>query len=118
MVFYAGCPIAWASTLQSQVALSTTDAEYITMSHALCDVIPIMNLLQKMRGRDFQVICTKSFVYCKAFEDNPGALELTRLRKGLIKIFPIDIKVHITDALTKALAQNDFRFHCRYMCGK
>jgi hypothetical protein len=38
-------------------------------------------------------------------------------KKGLIKIFPIDTKDQIADALTKALAQNDFQHHCRHMCG-
>ncbi len=106
-------PRPWASKLQSQVALSTTEAEYIAMSHALRDVIPVMNLLQEMREREFQVICNEPYVYCKVFEDNSGALELARLpklrprtkhinvcyhhfrkhvRKGLIKIFPIDTK--------------------------
>jgi hypothetical protein len=97
------------------------------MSH-LCEVIPVMNLLQEMREQDYQVICIKSHMYCKVFEDNSGALELARLpklrpktkhinvcyhyfckhvRKGLIKIFPLDTKDQIADALTKALAQND-----------
>jgi hypothetical protein len=109
------------------------------MSQSLCDVIPVMNLLQEKRERDFQVICTEPYVYCKVFEDNSGALELARLpklrprtkhvnvcyhhfcehvRKGLIKIFPIDTKDQIADALTKSLAQNDFQHHCCYMCGK
>ncbi len=35
IIFYAGCPISWASKLQYQVALSTTKAEYIAMSQAL-----------------------------------------------------------------------------------
>ncbi len=98
-----------------------------------------MNLLQEMRERDFQVICTEPQVNCKVFEDNSGALELARLpklrsrtkhinvcyhhfckhvRKGLIKIFPTDTKEQIADALTKALAQHDFQRHRRYMCGK
>jgi hypothetical protein len=139
IIFYAGCPVSWASKLQSQVALSTTEAEYIAMSQALRDVIPVMNLLQEMRERDFQVICTEPYVYCKVFEDNSGALELARLpklrprtkhinvcyhhfrehvRKGLIKIFPIDTKDQIADVLTKPLAQNDFQRHRRSMCGK
>ncbi len=40
------------------------------------------------------------------------------VRKGLIKIFPIDMKDQIADALTKALAQNDFQRHRRLMCGE
>jgi hypothetical protein len=130
IIFYAGCPVSWASKLQSQVALSTTEAEYIAMSQALRDVIPIMGLLQEMREQDFKVLCTKPYVYCKVFEDNSGALELARLpklcprtkhinvcyhhfckhvRKGLIKIFPIDTKDQIADALTKPpWHKNDF----------
>ncbi len=132
-------PISWASKLQSQVALSTTEAEYIAMSQSLHDVITVMNLLEEMRERDFQVICTEPHVYCKGFEDNSGSLELARLpklrprtkhinvcyhhfceyvRKGLIKIFSIDTKNQIADALTKALAQNDLQRHHRYMCDK
>ena len=76
VVFYAACPIIWASKLQSQVALSTTEAEYIAMSMALRDVIPIMELLEEMQARHFQVICTHPIVYCKVFENNSGALEL------------------------------------------
>jgi hypothetical protein len=49
IIFYARFPISWASKLQLQVALSTTKAEYIAMSQSLCDVIPIMGLVQEMR---------------------------------------------------------------------
>jgi hypothetical protein len=63
-------------------------------------------------------------VYCKVVEDNSGTLELARLLKlcprtkhinvcyhhfhkdvwkGLIKIFPIDTKDQVADALTKPL---------------
>ena len=59
IIFYAGCPISRASKHQLQVALSTTEAKYIAMSQSLRDIIQVMNLLQEMRERDFQVICTK-----------------------------------------------------------
>jgi hypothetical protein len=39
VIFYAGCPIIWASKLQTQTALSTTEAEYIAMPMSLQDVI-------------------------------------------------------------------------------
>jgi hypothetical protein len=35
IVFYAGCTVVWASKLQTQAALSTTEAEYIAMSQSL-----------------------------------------------------------------------------------
>eukprot|EP00804_Cyclotella_cryptica_P024037 CCRYP_007263-RA/>CCRYP_007263-RA protein AED:0.37 eAED:0.37 QI:0/-1/0/1/-1/0/1/0/131 len=81
VLFYARCPIIWASKLQSQVALSTTKAESITMSMALCDVTPVMELINKFPERNFKVICTQPQVCCKVFEDNSGALELARLPK-------------------------------------
>ena len=59
VVFYARCPIIWASKLQTQTALSTTEAEYITMSQSLRDVLPIMFLVQEICEKGFQVICTK-----------------------------------------------------------
>ncbi len=83
------------------------------MSQALRDFIPVMNVIQEMKEKGFQVICTLPRVYCKVFEDNSGALELAWLpkllprtkhinvcchhfrehvRKGLIKIFPVSTK--------------------------
>eukprot|EP00804_Cyclotella_cryptica_P002072 CCRYP_017855-RB/>CCRYP_017855-RB protein AED:0.26 eAED:0.26 QI:0/-1/0/1/-1/0/1/0/216 len=139
VVFYAACPFIWASKLQSHVVLSTTEAEYIVMSTALRDVIPFMELIKEMREHKLVIVNTQPYVYCKVFEDNSGALELVRLprlhpctkhinvcyhhfckhvRKGLIKIFPVDTKDQIADTLTKALAQNDFIRHRKLMCGQ
>ena len=81
IIFYASCPIIWASKLQLQLALSTTEAEYIALSMSLQDVLPIMFLLDEMRERIFQVICTAPHVYCKVFEDNSIVLELACLPK-------------------------------------
>eukprot|EP00804_Cyclotella_cryptica_P006041 CCRYP_000280-RB/>CCRYP_000280-RB protein AED:0.42 eAED:0.42 QI:0/-1/0/1/-1/1/1/0/109 len=107
------------------------------MSMALCAVVPLMELIKEMRERKFDIVNTQPYVYCKVFEDNSGALELARLprlrprtkhinvcyhhfrehvRKGLIKIFPVDTKDQIPDTLTKALAQNDFVCHRKLMC--
>jgi hypothetical protein len=46
-MFYTGCQVIWTSKLQTQAALSTTEAEYIAMSQSLQDVLPIMILVQK-----------------------------------------------------------------------
>ena len=48
VIMYAGCPIHWMSKLQTEIALSTTEAEYIALSQALRDVIPMMALLAEI----------------------------------------------------------------------
>jgi hypothetical protein len=45
IIYFAGCPITWPSKLQKQIALSTTEAEYITMSQSFREVILMINLL-------------------------------------------------------------------------
>ena len=138
IIFYAGCLIITGSKLQSQVALSTTEAEYISLSQSLRDLLPIMELVAEMKSREIRVICTEPYVYCKVFEDNAGALELARLpklrprtkhinvcyhhfqehvRKGIVKIFPRNTEWMTADALTKCLPQNLFVRHRVKMCG-
>ncbi|KAL7481891.1 hypothetical protein ACHAW6_007563, partial [Cyclotella cf. meneghiniana] len=41
IVFYAGCPVIFASRIQSQVALSMTEAEYISLSVSLVTSFPL-----------------------------------------------------------------------------
>ena len=45
---YAGCPIRWCSILKTEIALSTAEAEYIALSQALREVIPLMTLLEEL----------------------------------------------------------------------
>ncbi|KAL7486285.1 hypothetical protein ACHAW6_011876 [Cyclotella cf. meneghiniana] len=65
---------------QLSMALSTTDAEYIALSQALCHIIPIM-VLEEMGDYHVQIICEAPCMYCKDFEDNSVALGLVRLPK-------------------------------------
>ncbi|KAL7484385.1 hypothetical protein ACHAW6_010020 [Cyclotella cf. meneghiniana] len=59
--------------LQSQVALSKTEAEYLAMSIALCEVILLMELINEIREHEFDIVNTQPFLYCKVFENNFGA---------------------------------------------
>jgi len=54
--------------------LSITEAEYIALSNALCNVIPIMELVKEMKSPKVDVISILPYVYYKAFEDNSGAI--------------------------------------------
>jgi hypothetical protein len=48
VICYANCPLVWCSKLQTEIALSTAEAEYIAMSHALRDTIPVQNLVREI----------------------------------------------------------------------
>ena len=69
--------------MQTQVALSNTciEAENVSLSQALREVVPVMNLIKELQERKFTTISSVPKVYCKAFEDNSGALELARSPK-------------------------------------
>ena len=69
MVMYAGCPITWYSKLQTEIALSTTEAEYIALSQAMHKVIPFMNLMQDISST-FEVFNPAPKFHCQVFEDN------------------------------------------------
>jgi hypothetical protein len=48
VIMYAGCPLVWVSKLQTEVALSTTEAEYIALSQAMRELIPLLGLLEEL----------------------------------------------------------------------
>ena len=45
VIFYSGCPIIWKSKLQTEIALSTTESEYISLSQSIRDLIPLREML-------------------------------------------------------------------------
>ena len=47
-IFYAGCPVRWAITLQTEIALSTAESGYISLSAALQEVILFMYILNEL----------------------------------------------------------------------
>ncbi len=75
-ITYLGCPILWKSQLQTEIALSTCEAEYIALSQALRKVIPLMEIVKEMKRHGYNVGVTTPTVLCTAFEDNTGALTL------------------------------------------
>jgi len=46
VITYADCPILWVSRLQTEMALSTTEAEYIALLQAMQDLILFMTLVE------------------------------------------------------------------------
>ena len=94
VIKYAGCPILWASKLQSLIALSTTEAEYISLSTALREVIPLMELIREMRDQGFDIKSATPTVHCKVFEDNSGALEIATVHKVRPRTKHLNVQLH------------------------
>ena len=94
VISYAGCPVSWKSSLQSEIALSTTEAEYVGISYALREAIPIMRLLREMKKLGFNIINRKVPIRCKVFEDNAGAIEIAKTEKYRPRTKHMNIKLH------------------------
>jgi hypothetical protein len=94
LLTYAACPIVWCSKLAGPICLSTTEAEYVALSVALRQVIPIMDLLEEMKVRGTISLSQTPTVYCKAFEDNSGALEMARMPRMRPRTKHINVAYH------------------------
>jgi hypothetical protein len=130
LVLFACCPLLWASRLQTEIALSTTEAEYIALSAALREVIPLIDLCIEANEHGVPIPAEPPSVYCKLFEDNTGAYELATTPKmrprtrhinvkyhhfrqyvdqKLIQIFRVDTDQQLADFLTKQCPIKLFR---------
>jgi len=64
-VKYAGCPLTWASKIQTEMVLSTTEAEFIPLGEGLRTVIPIMSLLEETQVQGANITNNKAAIKCK-----------------------------------------------------
>ena len=137
VIRFMGCPILWVSKLQTEIALSTTEAEYIALSQAMRDVILLMTIIEELSDV-FNLKREKPKIFCTVFEDNNGALELAKtprmrprtkhislkyhhfrqqVKDGKVKIEAIDTKVQIADIFTKPLPRLQFETLRRIFLG-
>jgi Reverse transcriptase (RNA-dependent DNA polymerase) len=108
IVMYAGCPIIWASQLQPEIAQSVTESEYISLSQALRQTIPLMRLVKEIHEKLELQMETIPKVHCKLFEDNSGAVELANVPKMRPRTKHINAKYHhfrkyVTDKTIRVL---------------
>ena len=81
IIQYTRCPIAWSSKLQTITALSTTEAEYVALSMAMREQLPLINLLKEIVSHNIDTHLQPTTIHYKAFEDNSGALEMAKVPK-------------------------------------
>ena len=91
---YLGCPILWKSQLQTEIALSSTESEYIALSQAARKVKPLMLLIQEMKKEGFNVGCSTPTVKCTLFEDNSGTVYLANAPSMRPRTKHTNVKYH------------------------
>ena len=137
LIKYSNCNIIWCSKLQTEIALSSTESEYVALSQSLRDGIPLMELLRELKEAvPFSDTIPK--IHCHIFEDNKGCIELVKtprmrprtkhialkyhhfreqVKKGLISIHYIDTKHQVADIFTKPLGPDHFAHLSQYLTG-
>lgn len=93
LIMFANCPILWTSKLQMEIALSTSEAEYISLSLAMRDLIPLRMILQELcttYGYNVQ----QAIMHSTIFEDNKGCADLNAAPTTRPKTRHISIKYH------------------------
>ena len=79
---YANCPTIWASRLQIEIAISTTEAEYIALSQAIRDVLPFVSIMKeidfviKLQADTPTVLCSIFKNPVTVYEDNQEEIAL------------------------------------------
>ena len=131
VITVAGCPLMWVSKLQSEVSVSTMMAEYVALSQAMRDMLPLKRLVKEIAsivtGDEDVKIVLKSDVW----EDNNGALTVATMPRitpqskffavkyhffrehvktednpdGEVHIQKIDTKRQLGDIMTKGLTE-------------
>jgi hypothetical protein len=76
---FCGCPVTWSSKLQMEIALSTTESEYVALSTAILDILPLRLILQDIAQYSFisfpaslsnTTFTTSTVQPSKVYEDN------------------------------------------------
>jgi len=137
VITFASCPVLWCSKMQTEVALSTTEAEYIAMSQSARDIIPMRALLHELSAAT-KLIVGSTIAHSTIFEDNKGCVELataprmhprthhialkyhhfrSHVEQGHLKIQWIDTKHQLANIFTKLLAAASFLPLCQTLLG-
>jgi len=131
VILYSGCPIHWGSKLQTEIALSTTESEYIALSTAARELIPIRRLLRALSLysplRDLTPHPPGQLPPSTIFEDNASCIAIANkdnhhkprtkhislkyhhfkdyIRSGALQVIKIASASNLADIFTKPLCQ-------------
>ena len=79
VINYAGCPLVWASRLQTEVCLSSTESELVAMSAATREVIYLLRVIKDAKEvAQLDLRLLHSRIICRVFEDNQGTIAIAK----------------------------------------
>jgi hypothetical protein len=129
ILLLAGCPLLWKSQLQTEISMSTLEAEYSALSQALRTLLPIRRILLEAASSVGLSGDLQASIQARTFEDNQGAYYLAvnqrltnRTKYFLVKfhwfwshhqqgeftVFKVDTGDQLADFLTKGLPREVF----------
>eukprot|EP00956_Cyclotella_meneghiniana_P006910 scaffold9329_cov23-Cyclotella_meneghiniana.AAC.1 len=79
VILLANCPILWKSKLQTEIALSTMEAEYVALSQSCKDLFPLLDQIMELASAVNLPVDKMSKMHVKIHEDNVCALTLGKL---------------------------------------
>ena len=75
VIMYDNCPIFWRRSLQTEIALTTSEAEYVAISSALRQVLPLMRMMEEI-NEVLPLLISKPHFICKLHEDNQSCIKM------------------------------------------
>ncbi len=123
-------PVVWASRLQTEVAMSTMESEYIALSTAMRALLPL-RVTHQLLTSCLHIPSTETSKISTVWEDNAAAMILattdpprmtprskhiavkyhwfrTKLKKGEIEMQAVASEINCANILTKALPEKTF----------
>jgi hypothetical protein len=79
VIYVGGCPIVWKSSMQKLVSVSTLEAEYIAMSTACRDLLPLTDLVLEVADAVGMSPKEIADFHSTIWEDNAGAHALANM---------------------------------------
>lgn len=103
IITYCCCPIHWASKLQSEIALSTTKSEYITLLMVSRELLPICHLDIELHehglfstplSKPFSITHTSTLEATTIYEGNASCVLLAHRDSNKVQTKHISLKWH------------------------
>ena len=88
------CPLHWASKLQKEIALSTAEAEYIALSMAMRDLLPIRRQFKELLATLELGKARTTSIKSTVFEDNNACISMVESVKMSPRTKHIAVKYH------------------------